>query len=180
MQGSCSGDVDCHHGKSIQLVKKSVSLHQGWLQLAASRIVQASARSELPHIPVDPRFHVSTCLDRCRVRPGAIIAVHDRWHTAETLRKALPRILKSGRLDRELRPSTRGVHARRSPWFWEDVWEETGDGTVMIACGAYGGWMGLCVRRMGLQGSWSLSSRLKAQHRDLNAACYVVQSFAKL
>merc|ERR1712130_174778 len=31
-----------------------------------------------------------------RVRPGAIIVVHDRWHTPETLRKALPEILKTG------------------------------------------------------------------------------------
>ena len=30
------------------------------------------------------------------MRPGAIIVVHDRWHTAATLQKALPCILKSG------------------------------------------------------------------------------------
>merc|ERR1712039_1110346 len=31
-----------------------------------------------------------------RVRPGAIIVVHDRWHTPETLRKALPKIKAKG------------------------------------------------------------------------------------
>ena len=39
---------------------------------------------------------------RYRVRPGAIIVVHDRWHTAATLRKALPAILKSGSLTGKL------------------------------------------------------------------------------
>merc|ERR1712137_1369149 len=34
-----------------------------------------------------------------RVRSGAVVIVHDRWHTANTLRKALPTILKNVRLE---------------------------------------------------------------------------------
>jgi len=31
-----------------------------------------------------------------RVRPGAVVIVHDRWHTPETLRQALPYIKSQG------------------------------------------------------------------------------------
>eukprot|EP00929_Paragymnodinium_shiwhaense_P085002 TRINITY_DN45481_c0_g1_i2.p1 TRINITY_DN45481_c0_g1~~TRINITY_DN45481_c0_g1_i2.p1 ORF type:complete len:306 (-),score=61.13 TRINITY_DN45481_c0_g1_i2:106-1023(-) len=33
---------------------------------------------------------------RSRVRPGSVVVVHDRWHTPETLDKALPVILNAG------------------------------------------------------------------------------------
>eukprot|EP00434_Breviolum_minutum_P021757 symbB.v1.2.019205.t1/scaffold1562.1/size111602/4 len=49
-----------------------------------------------PHDVASITRFVNSFYLRWRVRPGAIIVVHDRWHTAATLRKALPCILKSG------------------------------------------------------------------------------------
>jgi len=40
--------------------------------------------------------HINAHYLEKRARPGAVIIVHDRWHTAETLRKALPLIAKKG------------------------------------------------------------------------------------
>jgi len=40
--------------------------------------------------------HINATYLAKRARPGAVIVVHDRWHTAETLRKALPLIAKKG------------------------------------------------------------------------------------
>ncbi|CAJ1434843.1 unnamed protein product [Effrenium voratum] len=49
-----------------------------------------------PHDVASVTRFVNAAYLRWRVRPGAIIVIHDRWHTAETLRRALPSILTSG------------------------------------------------------------------------------------
>lgn len=40
--------------------------------------------------------HINPAYLAQRVRPGAIVVLHDRWHTPQTLRRALPMILSSG------------------------------------------------------------------------------------
>merc|ERR1711862_479407 len=49
-----------------------------------------------PHDVIELSRHVNSHYLKARVRPGAIIVVHDRWHTPATLARALPVILKSG------------------------------------------------------------------------------------
>merc|ERR1712060_943437 len=49
-----------------------------------------------PHDVASVTRHINVAYLAKRARPGAVIVVHDRWHTAETLRKALPLIAKKG------------------------------------------------------------------------------------
>lgn len=49
-----------------------------------------------PHDVAAATRHSHAPYLRRRARPGAVIVVHDRWHTPETLKKALPQILASG------------------------------------------------------------------------------------
>eukprot|EP00933_Yihiella_yeosuensis_P037595 TRINITY_DN31590_c0_g1_i1.p1 TRINITY_DN31590_c0_g1~~TRINITY_DN31590_c0_g1_i1.p1 ORF type:complete len:316 (-),score=45.74 TRINITY_DN31590_c0_g1_i1:190-1137(-) len=49
-----------------------------------------------PHDVAAVTRHVNASYLRARVRPGAVIVVHDRWHTPATLAKALPMILGDG------------------------------------------------------------------------------------
>lgn len=49
-----------------------------------------------PHDVASVTRHVNARYLRWRVRPGAVVIVHDRWHTPETLRKALPEIKSQG------------------------------------------------------------------------------------
>lgn len=49
-----------------------------------------------PHDVAEVSRHVNHTYLAQRARPGAVIVVHDRWHTPETLDKALPKIAKRG------------------------------------------------------------------------------------
>jgi len=49
-----------------------------------------------PHDVASVTRHINAAYLARRARPGAVIVVHDRWHTAETLRKALPLIANKG------------------------------------------------------------------------------------
>jgi len=49
-----------------------------------------------PHDVMSVTRHIKATYLAKRARPGAVIVVHERWHTAETLRKALPLIAKRG------------------------------------------------------------------------------------
>lgn len=49
-----------------------------------------------PHDVADVSRHVNHTYLGQRARPGAVIVVHDRWHTPDTLDKALPKIAKRG------------------------------------------------------------------------------------
>jgi len=49
-----------------------------------------------PHDVASVTRHINAAYLAKRARPGAVIVVHDRWHTAETLRSALPLIAKKG------------------------------------------------------------------------------------
>eukprot|EP00913_Durusdinium_trenchii_P030463 g28535.t1 len=91
-------NVDLQLGKETRtmVVPRAKADSASAKALARAAQDQAPIASCYPHdVAAVTRFFNSFYL-RCRVRPGAIIVVHDRWHTAETLRKALPRILKSG------------------------------------------------------------------------------------
>jgi len=49
-----------------------------------------------PHDVASVTRHVNAKYLQWRVRPGAVVVVHDRWHTPETLRRALPAIKSQG------------------------------------------------------------------------------------
>lgn len=49
-----------------------------------------------PHDVASVTRHINVAYLSQRARPGAVIVVHDRWHTAATLDKALPEIAKRG------------------------------------------------------------------------------------
>eukprot|EP00931_Biecheleriopsis_adriatica_P030292 TRINITY_DN17867_c0_g1_i1.p1 TRINITY_DN17867_c0_g1~~TRINITY_DN17867_c0_g1_i1.p1 ORF type:complete len:305 (-),score=31.70 TRINITY_DN17867_c0_g1_i1:36-950(-) len=70
--------------------------NQNMLDCAREKGYTTATASCYPHDVASITRFVNSFYLRLRVRPGAIIVVHDRWHTPTTLAHALPRILSAG------------------------------------------------------------------------------------
>merc|ERR1712217_231652 len=66
------------------------------LSTAAAKGYTTAISNCFPHDVAAVTRHINHTYLGCRVRPGAIVVVHDRWHTPNTLDRALPKIARRG------------------------------------------------------------------------------------
>lgn len=74
----------------------SVIWNEHILALASAHGYTTVIANCYPHDVASVTRHINAAYLSWRARPGAIIVVHDRWHTPATLQKALPRIALKG------------------------------------------------------------------------------------